>query len=360
MLHNGARPAEPGEFTRRAFFNGRIDLAQAEAVMDVINAKTEAARSAGLRQLGGGLSGRIERYRDTILKWLAHIELSIDYPEHESEAMNMKLIRAECAAQLADMEKLLDTARVGRILTEGVKTAIIGRPNVGKSSLMNAILREDRAIVTEIPGTTRDVLAEPVHVGSVPLLLMDTAGIRETTDIIEKMGVDRSLAQTDNAELLLLTADRSQPPQPEDFLVFERARGKNAIVILNKCDLPPAEGWFSPDGDAHILSGFPQVIHISAKQLTGLDELYRAVESLFLAGIETTDTDILTGERHRYLLEQAILRLHSATDAIDAGMPEDLVSIDLTEAYRALGGILGKEIGEDVADRIFSEFCVGK
>jgi tRNA modification GTPase len=351
VIQNGARPAEPGEFTQRAFLNGRIDLAQAEAVIDVINAKTDAARNAGLKMLGGGLSSKIKELRDTILRWLANIELSIDYPEHEAEAMNREIILSETAPLLNKIDRLTATTKMGRILTEGVRTAIIGRPNVGKSSLLNAILNEDRAIVTEIPGTTRDILSEPVNVHGIPLLLSDTAGIHETEDLIERQGIDKAIAQAEAAALVLLVVDASVPPDNADIELMERLKGKQVILVLNKCDKPQADGW----------EAFTAV-QISAKNMTGLDALFDAIRERCMAGLDeaSLEADIITRERHGWLLTQARESLAQAAAALNDGVPEDLVSVDLREAYRFLGEIIGEEVADDIVERIFSEFCVGK
>jgi tRNA modification GTPase len=375
VLQHGARPAMPGEFTQRAFLRGRLSLTQAEAVMQLINAKTDAARSAGLRQLGGGLLNKLNGFRDRILTCLAHIELSIDYPEHEAEAMNLERIRCECRGLLGDMNALHHTAQYGKIVTEGLRTVIIGRPNVGKSSLMNAMLREDRAIVTEIPGTTRDVICAPVEVSGLPLLLSDTAGIREAADIIEKRGVDKSFAQADAAELILYVVDASRPPMTEDASVLEKYSHKKVILLLNKCDLPLSPEWERPahatqsprNGGASGVNGifkkaYAEAIRISAKHQTGLEDVYAAINALFLSGMEANaqEADIITRERHRFLLRQSISQLEAALQAIDSGMPEDLVSVDLKDAYLSLNELVGAEAGDDVVERIFSEFCVGK
>jgi len=382
-LENGARLALPGEFTKRAFLNGRINLTQAEAVMDLISAASGAARRAGLRQLGGGLSKRITAGRDKLLLWLANIELSIDYPEHEDEAMNREAILAEGDSWIATMEALCKTAEVGRVLRDGVKTAILGRPNVGKSTLLNAVLGEDRAIVHEIPGTTRDVLAERVQLGDVVLQLMDTAGIRETDDPIESIGVEKSYQVAQDAELVVYVMDRSKPPTAEDMEILGRLvsptrqhesveeRSDEAIqhkseisndirhilIVLNKCDLPPGDGWDEWDMSAY------QVHHISAQNRDGLDGLYESIQQKFLQGHlsgASAQDDIITRERHRELLQQAISHVHRAMGEFRIGVAEDLVSISLREAYLALGEILGLEVSDDIVDRIFSEFCVGK
>jgi len=380
-LDNGARLALPGEFTKRAFLNGRINLTQAEAVMDLISATTGAARRAGLRQLEGGLGRRVESGRDRLLMWLAHIELSIDYPEHEDEAMNREAILREGESWLVDMESLLRTAEVGRVLRDGIKTAILGRPNVGKSTLLNAVLGEDRAIVHEIPGTTRDVLTEPVQLGDVVLQLMDTAGIRETSDPIESIGVGKTYQAAQEAELLIYVMDRSKPPVAEDVEILGRLRGatgegppisenSHIIVVLNKCDLPPDKGWSNWQTNTAVqsvgltqLPNIPQIHHISAQNRDGLESLYESIRRMFLQGQLSGDDaefDIITRERHKELLQSAIAHVRRAMDEFYAGVAEDLVSIGLREAYIALGEILGLEVSDDIVDRIFSEFCVGK
>jgi len=356
VLRAGARLAEPGEFTKRAFLNGRINLTQAEAVMDLINAGSDAARRAGLRQLGGGLSRRIEGLRDKILHWLAHIELSIDYPEHEEEAKTAAQILGEGGEVIAGLEALYKTATVGRMLRDGIKTAIIGRPNAGKSTLLNAILSEDRAIVHEQAGTTRDVLTERVVVGDVPLLLMDTAGIRETLDPVEKIGVEKTLEAAQDAELVLYVVDRSQGFTAEDEEMLERLKNKRIIILLNKCDLPAI------DSNSSVIAELACAIEISTLTGDGLDKLYVQIHGLFLSGIgdANNDTDIITRERHRVLMEQAISYVRTAMVEIEQGVPEDLVSVGLRAAYMALGEILGVEVADDILDRIFAEFCLGK
>jgi len=372
LYKNGARPAQPGEFTKRAFLNGRIDLSQAEAVMELINAKTDLARRAVLRKLSGGLSHKIENARNSILTWLAHIELSVDYPEHEEEAMNMAMVLHEGTSLLEKLEKLRSTAGIGNIMKTGVPTVIVGRPNVGKSSLMNAILQEERAIVTDLPGTTRDTLTESVTLGrlsggrahrafsgvGVPILLTDTAGIREgrSLDAAERIGVSRSVEYARSAELVLHVIDRSAPLSQEDFAVAEILDGQKKIIVLNKCDLPNSVDWnFKP---AEFGSG--TVVEISAKTGEGLEILYQLIAEMFVEGKVSADGDIITQARHVYLLDGAISHLKSALDDTQSGIPEDIISIDLKAAYGLLGEIIGQAVGDDVLDRIFEEFCVGK
>jgi len=397
VLAAGARAAEPGEFSKRGFLNGRLDLSRAEAVMDLIAAKTDAARRAAVRQLGGGLSSRLEAARDVILTWLAHIELSIDYPEHEDEAQNAAEILSECDSLIADLQQLASTAETGRVLREGVATAIIGRPNVGKSTLLNSILHEDRAIVHETAGTTRDVLTETVRIGDIPLIIMDTAGLRETDDPIEQIGVEKSRATAAAAELILYVADATQGFSEEDMQTLQEltkdAPTKNVIILMNKSDMTTLNGSFfeAYSGEADVAqrqaaqpareageregSGetfFPKkvspevlnfnVLSISAKTGDGLPALYEKIREIFFAdGIENNgDADIITRERHRVLISQAVAYMESAKNELMAGVPEDLVSVSLRGAYLALGEVLGAEVGDDIVDRIFSEFCVGK
>ena len=352
VLAHGARIAEPGEFTKRAFLNGRINLSQAEAVMDIISAGSEAARRIGLAQLGGAFGYRISALRDKILTWLAHIELSIDYPEHEDEAKNSAEILTESGEVLAEIGRILNSAKTGRVLRDGIKTAIIGRPNVGKSTLLNAILSEERAIVHEMAGTTRDVLTERVLVNDVPLILMDTAGIHETDDTIEKIGVEKSVEAAENAELILYVVDAQTGMTAEDEEFMARIDGCEIIIVLNKCDIKQV---------SVISNTEVEVIKISAKTGEGLSVLYSQIHEKFLSGINTTaDDEIITRERHRTLLEKAIFHIKNAVHELQLETFEDLVSIELRAAYIALGEILGLEVEDDIIDRIFAEFCLGK
>jgi len=356
LIECGARPAEPGEFTKRAFMNGRIDLSQAEAVIEMLNAKTELSRKAVLRKLSGGLSRKIVAARDSILTWLAHIELSVDYPEHEEEAMNMAMVKSGALKVIADLESLVSTSKLGERITKGVPTVIVGRPNVGKSSLMNTILQEDRAIVTDIPGTTRDTLTEQIVLRNVPILLTDTAGIRESSDEVERIGVERSMESAQNAELVLHVIDRSVPLTDEDYRIAEmlEAGDQRRIVVMNKCDLQSRTKVQEAECFGELM------IEVSAKTGEGFDELYRLIEEMFLEGEISADGDIITRARHVHLLNDAIRSLKAALEAIEGYVPEDIWAIDLKSAYVSLGEILGEAVGDDVIDRIFEEFCVGK
>jgi len=349
LFKHGARPAEPGEFTKRAFLNGRIDLSQAEAVMELINSKTDLARRAVLRKLSGGLSSKINAYRDKILTWLAHIELSVDYPEHEEEAMNISLVKEGSQALIKDLQVLQSTAQFGQRIKMGVPTVIVGKPNVGKSSLMNAILQQERAIVTDIPGTTRDTLTEQTTMRNVPLLLTDTAGIREGADEVEQIGISRTKEQANAAELILHVLDQSALLTDEDSVIADLAKEHKKIFVFNKSDLGR---W-----DKAMRRKFTPSVEISAKTGEGLNELYQLVEEMFLGGEISADGDIITQARHVYLLDGAIERLQAA---VDSDMPEDIIAIDLKAAYVLLGEIIGEAVGDDVLDRIFEEFCLGK
>jgi tRNA modification GTPase len=360
VIQSGARLAEPGEFTKRAFLNGRINLSQAEAVSDLITAKTAEARRAALRQLGGGLSTRLEAARDKILTWLAHIELSIDYPEHEEEAQNAAQILSQGAAVISEIQALLSTANTGRIIREGIRTAIIGRPNVGKSTLLNALLHENRAIVHETAGTTRDLLTEEIRLANIPLILTDTAGLRETTDPIEKIGIQKTRAAAAEAELILYIADSTTGLTAEDIQIIEQYQ-QHVIILLNKCDIKTAGALPLPPHELFEKSS-TKTLTISAKTGEGLERLHGEVQNIFLTGDIGTgaESDIITRERHRELLAQAVSHVQHAMNEISAGVPEDLVSVPLRAAYLALGEILGVEIQDDIVDRIFEEFCLGK
>jgi tRNA modification GTPase len=351
LIKNGARQAQPGEFTQRAFLNGRIDMTQAEAVIDVINAKTQAGKNAAMQRLEGRLSRKIKALREKILLMIAHIETSIDYPEHDDETMTYNTIENGVVEVEKEIENLISTAESGKIFREGIKTVILGRPNVGKSSLLNTLLEEDRAIVTDIPGTTRDVLEEMINVKGIPLNLVDTAGIRETEDTIEKIGVEKSLKLADNADLVLLMLNGSQELNAEDRELIERTKDKNVIVIINKSDL----------GLKVDASDFKNSVVMSVKNEDGIDSLYEQISDMFMSGKINSDNEVLiSNERNKSSLIKAQNYLENVLSTVRNRLPEDFISMDLTEAYAALGEVTGESLEEDIIDKIFSEFCLGK
>ena len=356
-LAHGARLAEPGEFTKRAFLNGRLDLAQAEAVIDIIRAKTDASLRMAVSHLAGGLSAQIRTLRDDILAMIAHLEAAIDFPEEDIEELATEQVAAGINGLLAAIDKLLATAQTGRILREGLETVIIGKPNVGKSSLLNALLREKRAIVTDIPGTTRDIIEEYVNIRGVPLKIVDTAGIRETSDLVEKIGVERAQEIMQRADLVLLVLDASAPLSAEDRQVLEMLQQQQVIVLINKTDLPVQ---LELDEVMARMAG-RRVLRISVLEGTGLDELEQAIVDMVYAG-ETTPSDsaFVSNVRHVAALRHARQRLADALATISAGMPPDFVIVDLRAAWEKLGEITGETVGDDIIDQIFARFCIGK
>jgi tRNA modification GTPase len=358
VLANGARLAEPGEFTKRAFLNGRIDLSQAEAVIDLIRAKTDRAMTVALQQMEGRLSKLIRKLRQTILETLAHVEVNIDYPEYDDiEEMTPRLLLEKAQYVREQIEKLLQTAQQGKILREGLATVIIGRPNVGKSSLLNALVHENKAIVTDIPGTTRDVIEEYVNVRGVPLRLIDTAGIRETEDIVERIGVERSRQMLKQADLILLVLNYHEPLTEEDERLFEMIKGMDFIVIVNKTDLPKN---IDMDRVKQLADGRP-IITTSLLKEKGIDDLEKAISEMFFSGsVEAGDLTYVSNSRHIALLQQAKKAVEDAISGIEAGMPVDLVQIDLRRAWELLGEIIGDTVHESLIDQLFSQFCLGK
>jgi tRNA modification GTPase len=357
VLSQGARLAEPGEFTKRAFLNGRIDLSQAEAVMDLIRAKTDRAMNVALGQMEGRLSKLVRKLRQDILETLAQVEVNIDYPEYDDvEEMTHKLFMNKAQIVRSEIEKLLQTSQQGKILREGLSTVIIGRPNVGKSSLLNSLVHENKAIVTDIPGTTRDVIEEYVNVRGVPLRLLDTAGIRETEDIVERIGVERSRAVLKEADLILLVLNYSEDLTNEDEILFETVKGMDVIVIVNKTDLPKKINI----DRIHELSE-AKVVTTSLLEDKGVDELEEAIASLFFEGnLEAGDMTYVSNSRHIALLGQALRSVEDAIEAIEVGTPVDLVQIDFTRAWEQLGEIIGDSVHESLIDQLFSQFCLGK
>jgi tRNA modification GTPase len=357
VLASGARPAEPGEFTKRAFLNGRIDLSQAEAVMDLIRSKSDKAFKSALRQVDGSLSRKIKSLRSQLLALMAHIEVNIDYPEHDVEELTGAHIRGETTEALNQVKGMLSSARQGKILREGIVTAIVGRPNVGKSSLLNALTQENKAIVTDIPGTTRDVIEEYVTVNGIPLRLLDTAGIRETTDVVEQIGVSRSRGALAEADLVLLVLSGSEPLGEDDRKLLDELDGKETLVVVNKMDLPQQVEL------DEIRARYPEdrIIRISVQAEQGLEQLEQAVTELFLSGqVEPEDMTYVSNVRHIHLLQKALGSLEEALEAAASGVPIDMIQIDLRNAWEELGEIIGDSVGETLIDQIFSQFCLGK
>ena len=355
-LKNGARLAEPGEFTKRAFINGRIDLTQAEAVMDIIAAKTELSRGVAAARLTGRLGCEVARLREEILGLVANIETSIDYPEHDMEHLNLTQICAKGGEILAAIERLCQSAERGRLIRDGIETVIVGRPNVGKSSLLNALLNENRAIVTDIPGTTRDIIYDYVDIG-LPLRLADTAGLHKSDDVVERLGIEKTREAISTAQLVLFMVDG--PPEPDDWEILEMLAGKRVIVLVNKSDLrdePMAELFSSA---REMFFDYAQA-DISAVTGDGLEELCATIREMFTGDFGRVDELVISGIRQQAALISAAASLGAALETIELGLTEDLVSVDLQAAYAHLGEITGESLGEDVIDRIFSEFCLGK
>lgn len=354
------RIADPGEFTRRAFLNGRIDLSRAEAVMDLIEAKNEYALDNSVSQLRGSLYRKITELRGQILYQIAHIEASLDDPEHLDFTPHIAELAQAVSSWRADIRHLIDTAQDGRLAAEGIRTVIVGKPNAGKSSLLNLILGQERAIVTEIAGTTRDVLTETVNIQGITLLVTDTAGIRQTRDQVEKIGVERAKKSAADADLLLWIVDSSVPLDEDDAQICSLLQDRPAIVLLNKSDLDTVV----EEADIRKLyhaEKEPEVISISAANGTGLEKLVKALKDMFFSGkLSWNDEVIITNMRHCSLLQKAEESLKRVKESMNGKMSEDFFSIDLMDAYEALGGIIGEEIGDDLADEIFSRFCMGK
>lgn len=356
ILKNGARPAEPGEFTKRAFLNGRIDLSQAEAVIDIINAKNEMALKSSIHQLKGNIHEKIVGVRNIIIRDIAFIEAALDDPEHISiEGFSSELYNRIKQVRL-ELNHLLETADNGKILKEGIKTVILGKPNAGKSSLLNVLVGEERAIVTDIEGTTRDTLEESIHLGSVILNLVDTAGIRDTRDCVEKIGVKKAKESAMEADLIIYVVDASRELDENDQEILKLIEGKKAIVLLNKMDLEPV---MTKDILKTITN--QTIIEVSAKNRQGIEQLNQCIERMFFQGeLKFNDEIYITNIRHKHKLEESIQSLNQVINTIDLGMPEDFYTIDLMNAYESLGEIIGESVGEDLVNTIFREFCMGK
>ena len=356
-LKNGAQLAEPGEFTKRAFLNGRIDLTQAESVIDVINAKSDREVQAGIKQLEGGLSKQIADIKQEILDVMVNIEVAIDYPEYDvEEVTNNEIVNMLNSVEIK-LDKLEKSFDNGKILKEGIKTAIIGKPNAGKSSLLNRILKEDRAIVTEFEGTTRDTIEEYVNINGIPLKLIDTAGIRNAEDEVEKIGINKSKEIAKNADLVIAIFDASKPLSKEDKEILEIIKGKKVIILLNKIDLQ--QKLHKEDEEFKKVTN--SVIEISALNNIGIDYLYEEITNLFEINEINIDNDIvITNIRHKNLIHQAIVTIEKTKETIQKKMPIDIVAVYIKEILEDLGNITGEFVTEDIINEIFSKFCLGK
>lgn len=356
-LENGALPASRGEFTKRAFLNGRLDLTQAEAVMDIIEAKGSAALSQAESHLSGALSRFVKEGRDVLSDLITKLEVTIDYPDEDLEDLTNEEIREGLEKIDTSLTALLKRSEEGRIIKDGLRTAIVGRPNAGKSSLLNALLQEDRAIVTDIPGTTRDTIEESIKIGGVPLVLMDTAGLRETDNRVEKIGIQRARESMEKADLILAVIDGSIPLTDEDISLLKELDGRKAMVILNKYDLAAEVD----EKKIHEILPSISVVPISARYGSGLDELDDALRSLTIRQDQVAGRELfLTNLRHVDLVKKALEAVHRAKDSLENSMPADCITVDLVEAWNHMGEITGESIDNELINKIFERFCVGK
>ncbi len=376
VVKNGARIAEPGEFTKRAFLNGRLDLSQAEAVIDVIQAQNSYALKSSISQLKGSVKRTIEGLRSRIIYHIAYIESALDDPEHISVDGYGEELEEDVKKQLQKIRHLLQTASNGKMIREGIKTVILGKPNAGKSSLLNLLVGENKAIVTDVAGTTRDILEEYITLSGISLRIIDTAGIRDTEDIVEKIGVGRAKDVAKDADLILYVVDSSTSLDQNDVEIMKLLKDKKAIILLNKADLEPVvnvetivhnfvDNVDNLDGKNVENDNNPQFIHpivsISAKEETGIEALEEQIKEMFFHGeLSFNDEVYITNARHKAALEETEKSLCQVLESITMGMPEDFYSIDLMNAYKELGGIIGEEVGEDLVNEIFSKFCTGK
>ncbi|HGN0232941.1 TPA: tRNA uridine-5-carboxymethylaminomethyl(34) synthesis GTPase MnmE [Staphylococcus aureus] len=354
----GARMAEPGEFTKRAFLNGRIDLSQAEAVMDFIRSKTDRASKVAMNQIEGRLSDLIKKQRQSILEILAQVEVNIDYPEYDDvEDATTEFLLEQSKEIKQEINRLLDTGAQGKIMHEGLSTVIVGKPNVGKSSMLNNLIQDNKAIVTEVAGTTRDVLEEYVNVRGVPLRLVDTAGIRETEDIVEKIGVERSRKALSQADLILFVLNNNEALTQEDYTLYEVVKNEDVIVIVNKMDLEQNIDI----NEVKDMIGDTPLIQTSMLKQEGIDELEIQIRDLFFGGeVQNQDMTYVSNSRHISLLKQARQTIQDAIDAAESGVPMDMVQIDLTRTWEILGEIIGETASDELIDQLFSQFCLGK
>lgn len=354
----GARMAEPGEFTKRAFLNGRIDLSQAEAVMDFIRSKTDRASKVAMNQIEGRLSDLIKKQRQSILEILAQVEVNIDYPEYDDvEDATTEFLLEQSKEIKQEINRLLDTGAQGKIMREGLSTVIVGKPNVGKSSMLNNLIQDNKAIVTEVAGTTRDVLEEYVNVRGVPLRLVDTAGIRETEDIVEKIGVERSRKALSQADLILFVLNNNEALTQEDYTLYEVVKNEDVIVIVNKMDLEQNIDI----NEVKDMIGDTPLIQTSMLKQEGIDELEIQIRDLFFGGeVQNQDMTYVSNSRHISLLKQARQTIQDAIDAAESGVPMDMVQIDLTRTWEILGEIIGETASDELIDQLFIQFCLGK
>ncbi|HHC7442216.1 tRNA uridine-5-carboxymethylaminomethyl(34) synthesis GTPase MnmE [Staphylococcus aureus] len=354
----GARMAEPGEFTKRAFLNGRIDLSQAEAVMDFIRSKTDRASKVAMNQIEGRLSDLIKKQRQSILEILAQVEVNIDYPEYDDvEDATTEFLLEQSKEIKQEINRLLDTGAQGKIMREGLSTVIVGKPNVGKSSMLNNLIQDNKAIVTEVAGTTRDVLEEYVNVRGVPLRLVDTAGIRETEDIVEKIGVERSRKALSQADLILFVLNNNEALTQEDYTLYEVVKNEDVIVIVNKMDLEQNIDI----NEVKDMIGDTPLIQTSMLKQEGIDELEIQIRDLFFGGeVQNQDMTYVSNSRHISLLKQARQTIQDAIDAAESGVPMDMVQIDLTRTWEILGEIIGETASDELIDQLFNQFCLGK
>ena len=366
VLKNGARPAEPGEFTKRAFLNGKIDLSQAEAVIDVINSENEYALENSISQLKGSLKNKISDIRNKIIYHTAFIESALDDPEHIEMSGYADVLLEAAKEIISELEKMISTADNGRVIREGINTVILGKPNAGKSSLLNVLAGHERAIVTDIEGTTRDIIEEQIRLGDLSLNVIDTAGIRQTEDVIEKIGVDRAKEYAGRADLIIYVVDSSRELDENDEKILPLIKNKNAVILLNKSDLNTVVTKEMIKEKISDLTGGADkneipVISISAKEEKGIEKLEKKLKNMFLNGIISFNDQIcISNVRQKNALTDALESMRKVVESINAGMPEDFYSIDLMDAYEALGSITGESVGEDLINEIFSKFCMGK
>lgn len=350
LLTNGCRLAEPGEFTKRAFLNGRINLNQAEAVMDLINSKTEKARTLAINGITGNVSNMIKDLRDKLVGLIASIEVNIDYPEYDNEDVTEKDVENELGNIKKKLNEIINNSENGKIIKEGIKTSIIGKPNVGKSSILNALLDEEKAIVTDIEGTTRDVVEGTLSIDGIIFNILDTAGIRDTSDTVEKIGVEKSLKLIDESDLILFVLNNNEELTTEEEKILDKLKDKNYIIIVNKIDL-----------DKKININDNNIVYLSALNKVGIEDLKKKIKEIFnLEKLETSDLNYLTGTKNIAILKEALKSIDDVEEAIKNNMPIDMLEIDIKNIWTSLGTIIGETYSEELIDEMFSRFCLGK